>query len=330
MQKSVGIVLAVGLSLFVLAGVASDLFQPTILPLKQRVMDDMQGIQHLPQASCSLITPRDGEQEYNAARERALARLLSAPEAKDLSLREIEAIFAEGIQAALGIEDGAQFLDVQNGDVLVSMKLPFCRASHRFHFFPPLYVFNRQGDFWLLGNGELVNVQWMEDRWVGFSNNVVDGYPRYYFASVAQADGEWQLRRFEVAQGPALDFDTLPTIEFLDSYRKLFISAENKDKFATVYNPTPCEFGDAFSTFTSRDSCRECEVRFSHAQYWGDFTLEYEDGRYILSDETPYEVRVVLSDSTYLDQEAPSEQELADRAPHLREGSWRDYCVVES
>lgn len=267
------------------------------------------------------------EAAYIQARADALAHMLAAPQGQGFGINDLLDLFSEGVEIATGTGDGAFLIDEHNGFLLVSMKLPICERRHKYHYLPQLYVFSRTGDQWSFGEGIIHDIDWMQDRWVGMMQlQIEEERERYAFVHVVQEAGDWRLRTFNnVHNGPGLMYLSAPdTVDYGNGYDQISYTSN------AAYGPLPCAFDETIHSMESLGSCHDCPVRASYALYRGTFTFAWTGSSYVLADETPYQITIILSDNTRLEEEAPIEAELAEKSPFLRPGSWRNYCQAVS
>ncbi len=294
--------------------------------LMRHVIQEMSGLPFVPQHICALMPMNDsrGEAAYALARADALAHVLAAPEARNLSSADLLNLFSTGVKIATGTQDGAYLIDEHSGFILVSMKLPLCQQRHKYYYKPELYVFSRTGNYWLLTVGVIQRIEWIKNRWVGMMQlQIEDRQELYAFVHIVQETGEWRLRTFSDApNGPGLMHLPSPTmVDYSKGYNKISISSTRAS------GPLPCILD--ILTLESRDSCHDCRVYPSYAMYEGTFTFAWIDNHYVITDETLYRITIILSDNTRLEEYAPTEADLAKQAAFLRPGSWRDYCKNE-
>jgi hypothetical protein len=296
--------------------------------LQEPVIQEMSGLPFVPQDTCSLRRGGEEVQDfYTQTRARTLAQVLAAPQARGFSASDLLDLFSKGVESATDTADCAFLIDEHNGLLLVSMKLPVCARRHKYYFMPELYVFSRTGDYWSLVPGVIRDIEWLRDRWVGMMQlQIEEGRELYAFVHVVQEAGAWRLRTFnDVPNGPGLMYLPGPDmVAYANGYQRISYSSDQ------AYGPLPCAFGGALSALKSRDSCHDCLIQAAHAVYHGAFTFAWTGDQYILTDETPYQITIILSDNTRLEEIAPTEADLAQKSPFLRPGSWRNYCQAVS
>jgi hypothetical protein len=295
--------------------------------LQQQVAQELSGLPFVPQQNCALTPMNDSQAEtaYIQARAEALAHVLTAPQAQGLGANDLLDIFSAGVEVATGTQDGAFLIDEHDGFLLVSMKLPVCAHRHKYQYLPQLYVFSQAGDYWRLGPGIIQSIEWVRDRWIGMMRlQIEEGQEQYAFVHVVQEGEGWRLLTFDdVSNGPGLMYLSDPgAVDYAQGYNQIAYTSSSY-----VYGPLPCVFDDVLlSSMESRSSCHDCEVRPAHALYQGTFTFVWTDDHYVLTDKTPYQITIILSDLTRLEEDAPTQAELAENSPLLRPSSWRDYC----
>jgi hypothetical protein len=295
------------------------------------VAQEVAGLRFTTHGICP-FTPEEGE-NYNRARERAVANLLASPQVRDMELSEMEAILTSVSLSNVDFDQRIILIDEANGTVLVSMYQAFCRQSSHHNHLPVLYVFDRKGNYWFVRYGTPYNMQWIEDRWVGFLDISGDsGRSTFIFTHIVQSINQWEAHQFiNNSYGPALTWSAArggrpPDIVYQNGYRTIFIRESSTIYQSASTNP-PCEFADTlYSLPMVNTQCSGCRISFYTAIYPGDITLEWRDDEYNLMPDTLTRVIVILSDYTRLYSVPPSATELANN-PELRAGSWRDYCI---
>jgi hypothetical protein len=221
--------------------------------------------------------------EHNANLVRATADLLADPDAQALNFIELEAIFKEGGGTDLSL------LDEQNGFILADLNLRRCQiGSHDADLlFPEIVVFSRNGAYWDLGWGVILQLPvWLEDRWAVAVTRVdlLGGPPLDLFAHAAQQDGQWVLLTFEtLPYGPGLIWEATDRgnrLTYVDGYRKIVFQAGGIS-YSYRRSP-PCDLDESVS------------ATFYNAFYEGTITYEWTGDTYQMTDETPFAVRVLL------------------------------------
>jgi hypothetical protein len=246
-------------------------------------------------------------EDYNTAIVRALAKMLTEPEAQGMDTAQLQTAFNRVATVYALFEGSENYLAVF---------IPFdllCAPGSR--YIPPivLYGIEADGNFTRLDmpdgtfygiNG--IEPHWVEDRWVTLVNNNVN-LCQYCYAiwHIIPAESGWTvtsaLKLGEVMNGGEAWLNR-PKLELVDGYNEITLTLQPQ------YIDPPCTF--------------DAETTENIYMIWRTIRREYalEDGIYQLKDETPLETHVVLY--------APDDRD-SNTPPYVEPERWQDLCVGE-
>jgi len=187
---------------------------------------------------------------FDCARDRewatdTLVDLLAQPETQSWTLDRLESVYEHGVEWGISLNDE------QEGVILGSRTRPECAYGSRYNYaYSDLYVFNRSGDAWLLGQGVILSARWHNGGWDVFVNTSVEEGQLYFLVlwRIELLDGQWQI-----VDGVHLDYgDTLigrTRVDFAEDTGQISVYYER-----VVWSPPPCQFNNEVSWYSGGEA----------------------------------------------------------------------------
>ena len=299
--------------------------------LAGQLADDLAPYTHFTPEGICFSTPDQRDAYTTRGLIPALAQIMAEPQAAVLSGKQLETIIAEGIELAevSGVNERdilpqVVFVTQQDDNFLVNIRLRYCPFGD--HDAPPweVHIFDRMDGYWKVGNGwlDVASLAWQGDRWTYLVNTSQLGQSNWVFAHAAQTTSAWHGLTFQdIPHAPNLVwFNSKPDLKLLDGYQKITVSGVH-----VGHSPPPCDIsGDAFASLPTKLNSMT-SLKLLNTVYIGTLTYVWRDNNYRLTQETPYEARVILTDYTHLTNVPPDDDALAKDA-YLRPQSWRAFC----
>ncbi len=234
---------------------------------------------------CDQSISRQPIEAYNTSLAQALADLLAAPEAANLSDSELAHIYADGAYPRSSIAPL-----VSGGDGLLTILPTYYEScvmgSHYIPVLTRLLVFDRAGHWqtiktitsnaesgtFILATGA---VQWAGDRWVVMLNDLnTMGFTGYEVVHILHEGDNWVIKTGLKAVDGDQSYRT-PTMRLVNGYKTIALTRVR-------YDEPPCTL-DA-----------NIMDRYAWTIYTTEHTYDWDGGAYILSDARNTDVKVIL------------------------------------